>query len=259
MGSNANGLQQFCLRWNNYQTNLTSVFEQLLQSEEFVDVTLACDGRSLKAHKVVLSACSPYFQSLLSDNPCQHPIIFMRDVAYNDLKPLVDFMYRGEINVGQDHIPALLQIAEALQIRGLAEVRTDSDTEGATPKKTLDKNGGINAFPNIPGLECNASSSPQQTQPKKKKRKLSGEDNNSPIDSPNVERLETNVELQNDTLSRQSSSPLSLAGYPTPEVQMHPAPPPTPEGERVKPPLPEVDIKPSIAEMIREEERVSFI
>lgn len=59
--------QQFCLRWNNHQSNIISVFEQLLQSESFVDVTLAVEGMTLKAHKVVLSACSPYFQVSLRE------------------------------------------------------------------------------------------------------------------------------------------------------------------------------------------------
>ncbi|TMW49274.1 hypothetical protein DOY81_005652, partial [Sarcophaga bullata] len=86
--------QQFCLRWNNYQSNLTSVFDQLLQNESFVDVTLACDGRSIKAHKMVLSACSPYFQTLFSTTPCQHPIVIMRDVSWFELKSIVDFMYK---------------------------------------------------------------------------------------------------------------------------------------------------------------------
>lgn len=57
--------QHFCLRWNNYRTNITAEFETLREGEHFVDVTLACDGRQLKAHKVVLSACSPYFKELL--------------------------------------------------------------------------------------------------------------------------------------------------------------------------------------------------
>jgi len=56
--------QQFCLRWNNFQANITSQFEALRDEEDFVDVTLACDGQRLKAHKVVLSACSPYFKEL---------------------------------------------------------------------------------------------------------------------------------------------------------------------------------------------------
>lgn len=38
------------------------MFDQLLHDESFVDVTLAVEGQLLKAHKMVLSACSPYFQ-----------------------------------------------------------------------------------------------------------------------------------------------------------------------------------------------------
>lgn len=62
--------QHFCLRWNNYQSSITSAFENLRDDEDFVDVTLACDGRSLKAHRVVLSACSPYFRELLKVSVC---------------------------------------------------------------------------------------------------------------------------------------------------------------------------------------------
>lgn len=58
-------LQHFCLRWNNYQNSITTAFENLRDDEDFIDVTLACDGKSLKAHRVVLSACSPYFRELL--------------------------------------------------------------------------------------------------------------------------------------------------------------------------------------------------
>ena len=43
-GSNGLQPQQYCLRWNNHQHNLLSVFEDLLHNEAFVDVTLACDG-----------------------------------------------------------------------------------------------------------------------------------------------------------------------------------------------------------------------
>lgn len=114
--------QAFCLRWNNYQTNLTTVFTQLLQDEQFVDVTLSCDGYAIKAHKIVLSACSPYFQSIFYDNPCQHPIVIMRDIRWTELQPIVEFMYRGEINVGQDQIEPLLKVAQLLKIRGLADV-----------------------------------------------------------------------------------------------------------------------------------------
>jgi len=55
-------VQQFRLRWNNHQPNFITMFTKLLTSEELVDVTLGAEGQNLQAHKVVLSACSTYFQ-----------------------------------------------------------------------------------------------------------------------------------------------------------------------------------------------------
>ena len=80
---------QYGLRWNNHQHNLLSVFEDLLHSEAFVDVTLACEGLQLKAHKMVLSACSPYFQAMLYNTPDRHPIVFLRDVRFDEMKALL--------------------------------------------------------------------------------------------------------------------------------------------------------------------------
>ncbi|OQR73885.1 hypothetical protein BIW11_01062 [Tropilaelaps mercedesae] len=121
--------QQFCLKWNNHQSNMLSIFDQLLSSEHFVDVTLACDGLSVRAHKMVLSACSPFFQSLFIQNPCEHPIVILKDIRFVDLKALVQFMYRGEVNVSQDQLPTLLKAAEALKIKGLAEVTNESGSQ----------------------------------------------------------------------------------------------------------------------------------
>lgn len=115
--------QHYCLRWNNYQSNMTSVFHHLLRTEAFVDVTLACNEYTLKAHKVVLSACSSYFQKLLLDNPCRHPTIIMpQDVCFNDLKFIIEFVYRGEIDVSQAELQSLLKTADQLKIKGLCEV-----------------------------------------------------------------------------------------------------------------------------------------
>lgn len=71
--------QHFCLRWNNYQSSITSAFENLRDDEDFVDVTLACEGKSLKAHRVVLSACSPYFRELLK----------VREFSFNLLSDMI--------------------------------------------------------------------------------------------------------------------------------------------------------------------------
>ncbi|CAG9853632.1 unnamed protein product [Phyllotreta striolata] len=121
----AMSFQRFCLRWNNHQSNLLSVFDQLLQDESFVDVTLAVEGQLLKAHKMVLSACSPYFQALFMNHPDKHPIVILKDVPYADMRCLLDFMYRGEVSVDQDRLTAFLRVAESLRIKGLTEVNEE--------------------------------------------------------------------------------------------------------------------------------------
>uniref|UniRef100_A0A8D8XEQ1 Broad-complex core protein isoform 6 n=1 Tax=Cacopsylla melanoneura TaxID=428564 RepID=A0A8D8XEQ1_9HEMI len=117
----ASANQHYCLRWNNYQSIMTPLFHHLLRTEAFVDVTLACNEQSLKAHKVVLSACSSYFQKLLIENPCKHPTIIMPHVCFTDLKFIIEFVYRGEIDVSQTELQSLLKTADQLKIKGLCE------------------------------------------------------------------------------------------------------------------------------------------
>jgi len=126
--------QQYCLRWNNHQHNLLSVFEDLLNHEAFVDVTIACDGLNLKAHKMVLSACSPYFQSMFYNTPDKHPVVFLKDVRYDEMKALLEFMYRGEVSVDQENLSSLLKVAEGLKIKGLADVSESHSALAATPR-----------------------------------------------------------------------------------------------------------------------------
>ena len=302
--------QQFCLRWNNYQSNLTNVFDQLLQSESFVDVTLACDGHSVKAHKMVLSACSPYFQSLFFDNPCQHPIVILKDIKWPEMKAVVEFMYKGEINVSQEQIGPLLKVAESLKIRGLADVNGEPEPGPAgETKKSWEPRPGPTPHDlsentispaTTPQQQQNQQQSQQQQQNQqqsqqqqqqnqqqsqqqqqnqqqqnpqqllhrqKKRRRTSGERSSisSPEESLGAEGLDT--------------SGLELSPQPPPNAMVNsqglpPPPPPQnhPHGPTLVPipgdpglPLPppphpdDMEIKPGIAEMIREEERVSLI
>ncbi|XP_023030657.1 longitudinals lacking protein, isoforms N/O/W/X/Y isoform X13 [Drosophila willistoni] len=126
--------QQFCLRWNNHQSTLISVFDTLLENETLVDCTLAAEGKFLKAHKVVLSACSPYFATLLQEQYDKHPIFILKDVKYQELRAMMDYMYRGEVNISQDQLAALLKAAESLQIKGLSDNRTGGSSAASQPK-----------------------------------------------------------------------------------------------------------------------------
>ncbi|XP_022248932.1 protein bric-a-brac 2-like isoform X1 [Limulus polyphemus] len=114
------GSQQFCLKWNDHHSHVFSFFESLLFRGLFVDVTLVCEGMKMKAHKMVLSACSPLFQSIFEENPCKHPVIIMKDIKYVELKAVLDFIYHGEVNVSQDQLSTLLKTARTLKVRGLA-------------------------------------------------------------------------------------------------------------------------------------------
>ncbi|XP_023336128.1 protein abrupt isoform X3 [Eurytemora carolleeae] len=112
---------KYNLRWPDYHDTILSTFRSLKADEDFVDVTLSCEEHQYSAHKVVLSACSPYFRKLLKNNPCQHPIVILRDVAEDDLRCLLNFMYHGEVQVAQDNIQSFLRTAETLQIKGLSD------------------------------------------------------------------------------------------------------------------------------------------
>ncbi|VVC88427.1 unnamed protein product [Leptidea sinapis] len=121
-GAAPGGEQQYSLRWNDFHSAMVSSFRRLRDEEDFVDVTLACAGATFTAHKVVLSACSPYFRRLLKANPCQHPIVILRDVHDKDMESLLRFMYQGEVHIGQEQLKEFLRAAQLLQVRGLTDV-----------------------------------------------------------------------------------------------------------------------------------------
>lgn len=111
---------QFNIRWNNYTSVLQNVFRKLLEGEQFVDVTLACEGQSIKCHRLILSACSTYFDRILTDNPNSNMVIYLKDMKFWELRALVTFMYNGEVSISQQKLPHLCKAAEALKIKGLA-------------------------------------------------------------------------------------------------------------------------------------------
>lgn len=117
--------QQYCLRWNQHRSNLLGAFDHLLQTEALTDVTLSCGGASIKCHRIILAACSGYFQSLfVNDNlylgsPQQHPIVVFKDIQLAELKAILEFIYRGEVSVAQEQVGALLKAAESLKVKGL--------------------------------------------------------------------------------------------------------------------------------------------
>lgn len=107
-------LQQYCLRWKYHHSNLQTMFSQLLDRGCFTDVTLACEGQLIKAHRVVLCACSTFFDSILTNRYTdKDPIVIMKDCKFDDIRCLIEFMYKGEINV--EHVRILFLVVRELR------------------------------------------------------------------------------------------------------------------------------------------------
>ena len=91
--------EKFCLKWNDFEQNISGAFRELKDDADFFDVTLACDSDGqISAHKVILSACSPFFRQVLRKQKHQHPLLYLRGVSFSDLESVLAFMYNGEVS-----------------------------------------------------------------------------------------------------------------------------------------------------------------
>jgi len=127
--SNMGSAEKFCLRWNDFESNISKAFSEIRDDKDFFDVTLACEGEQIEAHKVVLSACSPFFQTILKRNRHEHPLLYLKGVKYIDLMAVLNFMYHGEVNVAQEDLNSFLAIAEDLKVKGLTQNTTEEVTK----------------------------------------------------------------------------------------------------------------------------------
>nr|XP_050863098.1 zinc finger and BTB domain-containing protein 14-like isoform X1 [Vespula vulgaris]XP_050863099.1 zinc finger and BTB domain-containing protein 14-like isoform X1 [Vespula vulgaris]XP_050863100.1 zinc finger and BTB domain-containing protein 14-like isoform X1 [Vespula vulgaris]XP_050863101.1 zinc finger and BTB domain-containing protein 14-like isoform X1 [Vespula vulgaris]XP_050863102.1 zinc finger and BTB domain-containing protein 14-like isoform X1 [Vespula vulgaris]XP_050863103.1 zinc len=121
------GEKTFNLTWNNHLANLSGLFEGLYKSGSLTDATLACQGGMLRAHRLVLAACSPYFERVFKEHYGEQPILILKGVAVEEMECLLDFMYRGSIDVAEEHLPSLIKTATDLEIRGLSGDQRNQD------------------------------------------------------------------------------------------------------------------------------------
>ena len=127
--------EKLCLKWNDFQTNLQTSFQELRGDTDFADVTLACEDQSFKAHKVILSASSPFFKKLLKVHSHPQPLIYMRGIKSSELIAMIDFIYSGEASIFQEQLESFLALAEELELNGL----TGSSEEAPLEKPNFSK------------------------------------------------------------------------------------------------------------------------
>ena len=105
------------LQQSDFQSNFVGSFQDLRTAGEFLDVTLACDDET--AHKVVISACSPFFRHVLAKAKQAHPFIYLKGILHQDLLALLDYMYNGETKVPAEDVNRFIEAAQDLKIKGL--------------------------------------------------------------------------------------------------------------------------------------------
>jgi hypothetical protein len=128
--------EKFCLRWNDFESNISNAFKELRDDKDFFDVTLACDDEQIQAHKVILGACSPFFRNILRRNPHPHPLLYMKGVKFTDLQAVLNFMYHGEVNVAQEELNSFLAVAEDLRVKGLTQNQPSSHQSSSKQSTT---------------------------------------------------------------------------------------------------------------------------
>jgi len=127
--------EKFCLRWNDFESNISTAFRELRDDKDFFDVTLSCDDEQIQAHKVILSACSPFFRGVLRRNPHAHPLLYLKGVKFSDLTAVLNFMYHGEVNVAQEELNSFLAVAEELRVKGLTQNNQSGNNSSSSSKK----------------------------------------------------------------------------------------------------------------------------
>jgi len=109
------------LQQSEFLSNYVGSFQELRTARELFDVTLACEDETVEAHKVVISACSPFFRHVLTKAKQNHPFIYLKGVLHKDLLALLDYIYTGETQVPAQDVNRFIEVAQELQIKGLAE------------------------------------------------------------------------------------------------------------------------------------------
>ena len=149
-------VETYNVSWGAYSDHVANMLQDLTASNEFADVTLVCaDMVIIQAHKLVLSACSKFFQFLLKEasNPDSKPIIYLKGIHSTEMSHLLQFMYRGETSFPEDATNSFLNVANELQIKAFSidsEDEQKSVTKNeSTPPKASPKVQQLRSIPRL--------------------------------------------------------------------------------------------------------------
>ena len=124
--------EKFCLRWNDFERNISSAFYDFKEEKDFADVTLACADGQVESHKLILAASSPFFKRVLKKNPHSHPLIYLKGIKFSDVEAVLEFIHHGEVNVEEANLNTFLGVAEELEVKGLVPDQGKKASEGGS-------------------------------------------------------------------------------------------------------------------------------
>merc|ERR1712098_375274 len=119
------------LTWFTYTDHLREMLHDMMTATEMTDVTIVSeDKKQFKAHKVVLSACSPVFKSIFSETNLSNSSIFLRGIQSHELESIFQFIYLGKATFYQDRMNEFLNVAKSLEIKEISkESHNDEEIE----------------------------------------------------------------------------------------------------------------------------------
>ena len=133
--------EKFYLKWNDFQSTVSNSFKVLREQKDFFDVTLVSDDEvQITAHKIILSACSSFFQSILKNNPHPNPLIYLHGIDSLNLGYILDYIYNGEVQLHQEHLDPFMDKAQLLKISGLTSDKEEEIFSYEEPKPFKAKN-----------------------------------------------------------------------------------------------------------------------
>ena len=116
--------EKYNLNWRTYSDHLREMLHEMMKSNELTDVTLVCDDNTqFKAHKIVLSACSSVFKSIINNLPQSSSVIYLRGIQHQEMESILEFMYLGVATFYQDRMDEFLKAAKNLEIKAISKDR----------------------------------------------------------------------------------------------------------------------------------------
>ena len=113
--------EKYTVTWHSHQDYLREIMWGMMTSDDFTDVTIVTDDKkTLKAHRNILSACSPVFKNILQmEITNNHPVIYLRGIQYSEMESILQFIYFGQAKLYEEQMNKFMLLLKNLEIKGL--------------------------------------------------------------------------------------------------------------------------------------------